>query len=298
MRKRPVSLILGDKGKTRPRGHSQHSARTLAQKKALLKQVDRVVHKRARLKKRRAIEQHKKRYKKQLAHHQAKKFNWAKLFMWLIIIAGAIFLWKHFDIPARMLQILQINPTIYHFYETMLDFIQNLTSGSSRPSLFYASLLSTCILTNPIFPIPPELIFLTYLARGMYVIQIIVIMMVGSLISMTINWLIGRLIGERLIKSAMKKSYPKFRRKLEHAGGFIVLIGNIIPFPMEIFAVFLGAVKYNYKKYILFTLIGRLIKFVLLAIGFVYFLKYAAPYLDTFSIDWFIQSVTKIFVFW
>lgn len=290
MRKRSVSVILGEQAQ-KP---VSHSPQVLARKKAVLNQIEGVAHKRALLKKRHDREQHKKAQQKQYAHHEPKKFNWLKLFLWIAVLAAAFVLWQMFDIPALMLRLLQANPTVWSLYQT----IQVEVEGRTLLGLLYASLLSTCVLTNPIFPLPPEVIFVYYLGLNYYVIQILTIMMIGSFVSMTINWLLGRLIGERVIKSIMKKSYPKFRQKLERAGGFIVLVGNIVPFPMEFFAVFLGAVKYGYKKFIIFTLIGRLIKFVLLALGFFYFMKYASPYLSTVNVDWFIKSITDIFVFW
>jgi len=48
-------------------------------------------------------------------------------------------------------------------------------------------------------------------------------------------------------------------------GSFLIFFGNIIIFPIELFSFAVGAAKYPYKKFLLYTVIGKIIKFAIMA---------------------------------
>lgn len=230
-------------------------------------------------------------HKKKLAHHEPKKkINWKKIVIWVVVIAAIVWLWKQFDIPRLVISLLQQNPAVWNIYQAVMAEVES----RSLLGLLYASFFGSLFFIS----LPVEAIFLYYLGLNYYVVQIIIVVLIGNILGMLINYGFGRLIGEKVIKYFMKDNYKKFMKKLERAGAFIILIGNILPFPIEPFAVFLGAVKYRFSWFLTYTIIGKVIKFVLLAIGYMYFVKYASPYLSTISGDWFIDSIKNVFVFW
>lgn len=229
-------------------------------------------------------------HKKHYAHHTKKKTNWTKIALWTVVIIALIVLWKLINVPELLLTLLQKNPTVWSLYQTIAQEIQART----LLGLFYASFFGGLFFVS----LPVEVIFLYYLGLNYYVVQVTTVVMLGNMLGMALNYFIGRLIGERLVQKLMKESYPKFMKKLDRAGAFLILVGNILPFPIEPFAVFLGAVKYKFSRFMLWTFIGKLLKFAILAFGYIYFLKFASPYLDTLSVDWFVQNIKNIFVFW
>ncbi len=244
-------------------------------------------HKKLLVSRTKALENHKKQH----AHlDEKKKYNWKKILFWIAIILLALVVWSLIDVPGYLLQLLQMNPTVWAWYQAISAEIE----GRTLLGLLYASFFGGIFFIS----LPVEVIFLFYLGLNYYVVQIITVVMIGNLLGMLFNYGFGRLIGEKIVRHFMKENYEKFRKKLDKAGAMLILIGNILPFPIEPFAVFLGAVKYRFSSFMLWTAVGKMIKFLILAFGYTYFLKYAGPYLDGVSIDIFIETIKSIFIFW
>jgi len=231
------------------------------------------------------------KHKKQHSHlEDKKKTNWKKILIWTVVIIAALVIWTLLDVPQYFLQLMQMNPTVWSIYQAISAEIE----GRTLLGLLYASFFGGIFFVS----LPVEVIFLYYLGLNYYVVQIITVVMIGNILGMLFNYGFGRLIGEKVVKYFMKENYGKFRKKLEKAGAVLILIGNILPFPIEPFAVFLGAVKYRFSSFILWTAVGKFVKFIILAFGYTYVLKYAGPYLDGVSINTFIEAVKNIFIFW
>lgn len=232
---------------------------------------------------------------KRLAGHpehkgRKKGIDWTRIVFWVAIVAAIIIVWKLLDIPSLVLDLLRRNPTVWALYKVVAAEVE----ARSLLGLLYASFFGSLFFIS----LPVEVIFLYYLGLNYYFIQVMTIVLLGNIVGMVLNYGCGWLIGERVVQFFMRKSYPKFKAKINRAGVFIILIGNIIPFPIEPFAVFLGAVRYPFRKFIAYTIIGKVVKFVLLWLAYTYFVKYAAPYLSGISVDIFIQAIRDIFVFW
>ena len=216
--------------------------------------------------------------------------NWTKILLWVVIAAAIVALWYLFDGFALLMTLLQANPHVWAFYQAISAEI----ASRSLAGLFYASFFGSLFFIS----LPIEIIFLYYIGLNYYVVQVFTITLVGNILGMLFNYGAGRLIGDKWIRKLLKEKYVRFRKKLDKAGAFIVLIGNIIPFPIEPFSVFLGAVKYNFKSFIIWTIVGKVIKFLILLFGYTYFLKYAGPFLGEVSVDWFVELIRNVFIFW
>lgn len=244
-------------------------------------------HKRLLASREKALDSHKKNH----SHlGDKKKTNWKKIILWTLGIILAITIWSLLDVAGYFIQLMQMNPTVWSYYQAISAQIE----GRTLLGLFYASFFGSLFFIS----LPVEVIFLYYLGLNYYVVQIITVVMIGNILGMLFNYGFGRLIGERIVKYFMKENYGKFRKKIEKAGALLILIGNIIPFPIEPLAVFLGAVKFRFSSFIMWTGIGKFIKFIILAFGYTYVLKYAGPYLDGVSIEAFIEAIKSIFIFW
>ena len=94
----------------------------------------------------------------------------------------------------------------------------------------------------------------------------------------------------------IKEKYGVFSRKIGKAGAFIIVIGNILPpFPSDLFSLFTGTVRYGMFRMLFYTVIGRAIQFLLLWLGYTYFVQYAVPYIGTLTPDWFYDLIRSSF---
>lgn len=88
---------------------------------------------------------------------------------------------------------------------------------------------------------------------------------------MIFNYLFGRIVGKNLLWLLFKKRYWEFKAKIDRFGGIVLFLGNILPGPIELLAVFYGGFKFSFFRYVYLVFMGRLIKFILLFIAFYFF---------------------------
>lgn len=129
--------------------------------------------------------------------------------------------------------------------------------------------------------VPVEIIFLAYLAFGHNPLYLAIISIVTAIIAQTFNYLVGFVLGKRLLAIIFKKKYGNIRRNIDLYGGVLIIVGNAFPLPMELGTVFLGATRYSFKKMIFYTLIGRTAKYFLLILGRDYISENIIPWLSS-----------------
>ncbi len=222
--------------------------------------------------------------KRRLTPEQRKKYLKWGLWILAILILYFAFQW----IVSRILALLQLNPVVWAVYKSAEEAIV----ARSLLGLYYAAASSATFLSA----LPVEAFFLYYLGLS-YPPMIVVLVTLGGVLSGALfNYVVGWLIGPRVIKWFIKEKYDSFHRKVEKAGGLIVVIGNIIPFfPVDLFAVFLGTVRYGFLRLLIYAAIGRLLQFGLLWLGYKYFLQYVSPYLGTLSWPWLVHVIQSGF---
>lgn len=134
--------------------------------------------------------------------------------------------------------------------------------------LFYAAFLGGLFFVT----LPVEAVFIFYLTLKYNVYLVVLIAFFGNLLAMILNYLLGFLFGKWLLKKVLKHNHDRFNNWVKRFGGTILVVGNIIPFPIEPLALVYGGVKYPFRKFVILTAIGKLIKFIILAVIFFYFL--------------------------
>ena len=164
---------------------------------------------------------------------------------------------------------------IYTFYLRWEWLIENVSFLNSLYSFVFdhfiektlmGMFLSSMIGGIFIIFLPIEFQFAYYLSSQHPLILVIAVLLVGNVIGLSIDYLIGRLFGERLARKLLKKKYDKFLNRMQgKLGSFLIFFGNIIVFPIELFSVAVGAAKYPYKKFLIYTVLGKIIKFALMA---------------------------------
>lgn len=212
------------------------------------------------------------------AEKRKRYLTWA---FWLLVIVALYFGWQWLRDQALIL--LQMNSHVWATYKA----VESEIAARSLLGLFYASFFGALFFIT----LPVEIIFLYYLGLNYYVVQVLVITLLGNLLGIAFNYFIGWIIGPKSLKWFLKKKYAGFHRKLEKAGGFIVIVGNIIPFPIELFTVFLGAARYGFVRLMIYTAFGKLVKFGLLWLGYKYFVQYVGPYISQVNLPWFLNII-------
>jgi len=189
-----------------------------------------------------------------------KKLKWGLI----IIILVLIYIFYN-QILLYFLNYLKTNPTMYSNYLYITDQISNNT----LKGYFFVSILGSLFFLL----LPSEALFIYYLNSTSHnFILLILIMILGNLIGLIFNYLFGRLLGENILKLIFGEgSFSKYKEKIDKYGGYFILFGNILPGPIEFISVFFGGFKFNFKRYIFLTFMGRLIKYIIIFLLFHFF---------------------------
>ncbi len=163
--------------------------------------------------------------------------------------------------------------TLYVFREQILNFIKDIpfvwkivgpiiteVGEGTLLGLFYLTSLGALFFLS----IPVEVSFIYFLTLDHNPALVIITALFGSLVGLTINYIIGFIFGEKVFRYFLKEKFDKFKETLNKFGGAIILFGNVIPFPSELFSAILGSTRYNFKKFIIYSFFGRIIKFSLI----------------------------------
>ncbi len=210
--------------------------------------------------------------------------KWPKVL--IIILAIILLIYSYKFLIAWFQNVVQLNPYVYSTYL----YITNEIESRSLLGLFFACFFGSIFFIT----IPVELVFIYYLGTDYFLAYIILITLVGNVLGLIIDYLIGFFLGEKLLKLFMKDNYDRYKRKTNRIGSLLIILGNIIPFPIEIVSVFLGGVRYNFLKFVTFSTLGKLAKFLLLFIGFKYYQQYLSPLINSFLIPWLTSIVDKL----
>jgi len=140
--------------------------------------------------------------------------------------------------------------------------------------MFYAVFLGSLFFI--VFPL--EIIYLYYLYGGYNVFEIAGIYLVASVLGLLLDYLIGLLFGERILRYLFKDKLDKFQALGQKYGGFFVFIGNMLIFPIQYFSLLLGSLRYSFKKFLFYTIVGIIIKLVILTLWGSYILSNIVPW--------------------
>lgn len=109
--------------------------------------------------------------------------------------------------------------------------------------------------------IPAEFSILYYLSLGHNPVWVILITILGNLLGHIVDYFFGRLFGESLIRFFIKSKFDGLKGIFEKIGGGIIVVGNILPFGSEIIVLVVGSIKYNFKKFLIYSVTGMAIKY-------------------------------------
>jgi len=209
--------------------------------------------------------------------------HYRKIKYTLIFILILMIYFYYDNIVHYFLNILKDNPTMYKYY---LLIESEITNNTVR-GLFFISILASLFF----MVLPSEAIYLYYLTTTSFnVLTLITIIMAGTIVGLTFNYFFGWMLGERFLRPLFKKNFDKYSQRVEDWGDYVLVIGNILPGPIEVLAVFFGGFRFGYKRFILLTIIGRVLKYIILLIAFTYFWSDITMYYDT-VVDGFLSII-------
>ncbi|MDA3854628.1 MAG: VTT domain-containing protein [Candidatus Woesearchaeota archaeon] len=200
----------------------------------------------------------------------------SKKLKWIIILSLAFVLYLFYDqIMLYFLSMLQKNPTFYKQYL----YVQSNIVNQTLIGLFFSSIFGAIFF----LVLPSEALFIYFLNSTQYFpVLIIVIMICGNITGLLFNYLFGRMLGERVLRWMFKKNFESYKEKVLRYGGVILFVGNIFPGPIEVLSVFYGGFKFSFARYIFLAFMGRLLKYVILFLLFIFFWDQIINYYDSF----------------
>jgi len=196
---------------------------------------------------------HKKRKK------PSKKLKWGAIFLFIFLIYSF-----YNSMILFFLDILKQSPALYSQYL----FIQSQISNSTLLGLFFVSIFGSLFF----LVLPSEALFIYYLnSTNHFFILIIILTVLGSLVGLSFNYFFGKMLGEKILRWMFKKKFDSYKEKILKYGGYVLFFGNIFPGPIEVLTIFYGGFKFEYSRFIYLSMMGRLVKYVLLFILYIYF---------------------------
>lgn len=187
-------------------------------------------------------------------HQSTHAHKITKILFILIIILLLLFFYQ--PILNTFMEFLYKHPTSASWFasiqiEWLTRSLKGLFLMGFFGSLFFISL-------------PTELVFIQYLDTSNHILIIILVIVLANVLAMTLNYIIGFILGRTLLKMWLRDKFDSYQETVSYWGGSILLIGNIIPSPIELVALIYGASKYPLKKYIYLVGIGRSIRYLIL----------------------------------
>jgi membrane protein YqaA with SNARE-associated domain len=175
-----------------------------------------------------------------------------KFFFFLFIIAliFCVYLFRYY-----ILEFFKGVPWLWSIVGPIVSEVQK----GSLLGLFYLTFFGSLFFIS----IPAELSILYYLSLGHNPVIVIIITIIGNLSGHILDYLFGMAFGENLLTFFLKGNKIYWIKGVfEKIGGLIIVIANILPFGAEIVVLVLGAIRYNFKKFLIYSVIGMTTKYV------------------------------------
>jgi membrane protein YqaA with SNARE-associated domain len=115
-------------------------------------------------------------------------------------------------------------------------------------------------------PYPAELLFLIYTRIGYNIIYVAVIMVLFTMLAQAANYGIGFFIEEKILHDFVKEKKREFLSSLKKYDIMFIVILNILPLPADILSVIFGMIRYDFKKAMFYTFIGKVLKYLFLGV--------------------------------
>ncbi len=152
--------------------------------------------------------------------------------------------------------------------ETFLNLIYQ-GSYLSYLAVFLSTFFTSATIIVPIVPLPSYVPILIGVGSGLNPFLVGLLGGIGSSVGELLGYLAG--LGGSSVIEKFEKRTPRFIKKFErfysNIGFWVIAIFALVPFPFDIIGVLSGASKYDFRKFLLALLMGRLARSLLIAYG-------------------------------
>jgi len=121
------------------------------------------------------------------------------------------------------------------------------------------------VLESFIFPVPTATIIAPVTAMGTDPFLVTVVATIGSVLGAVIGYGLGMRLGLPMAEKLFKKHIPRVEKWYEKWGVWAVLIAAFSPIPFKVFTWTSGIFRLNFKKFIIASIIGRFLQFLIAA---------------------------------
>lgn len=119
---------------------------------------------------------------------------------------------------------------------------------------------------------PVEGLYIYYLSMDLGPFWLTVLAMATALSAQALDYLCGYVISDRAVKYFVRKDrFERFKRYIRQYGNAPILFFNLLPLSSPILVLAAGILKYPFRKVFFYSFLGLLIKYGLVALGFLYF---------------------------
>ncbi|MEM7821020.1 MAG: VTT domain-containing protein [Candidatus Aenigmatarchaeota archaeon] len=185
----------------------------------------------------------------------------------ILIIAAAL---VYFLFHAQLFAAIKANPATASIFREI--------TGQTLLGLFYISVFGSLFF---IF-FPAEVPFIYYCLLGHNPLIVAIIAVVGNLVGLAFNYTIGRLVGQGLLQRWLKQKYLTWLKWTDKWGAALIVFGNSVPFPIEPASLVIGGLKYPFGKFLKWSAVGRMLKYLLVWLVFVYASHVLLPLVTTY----------------
>jgi len=162
-----------------------------------------------------------------------------------------LFLWEQFS--GLLLQI----PFVKYIYDLAMLEVQNKSLAGLSIMTFFGSLFFVAY--------PAELFYLVYVKIGYSLFYVALVMIFYSVLGQAVNYVLGYYLEEKFLYRFVKDKKKQYLESLKKYDAMFIITLNIVPLAADVLSLLLGIVKYDYKKSLMYTFIGKVLKFLLLA---------------------------------
>ena len=178
--------------------------------------------------------------------------------IWFVIVALLVWLliqllYLFFDFS--LLGWFQTIPFLYPF----VNYIYSEIAEKTSLGILYLFSISSLF----IFPVPLEALFFTYI-KGFNPMMFLILSTLGLYIGQIANYFLGRYFGFVFRFMFNNKTKKNIKLKISKYGGVGIVLMEMFPLPFQLFNFFAGAFKYNAKKFMFYSLVGLILKNLIL----------------------------------
>jgi len=143
--------------------------------------------------------------------------------------------------------------------EVFLYLFREITSQTPL-GVFYLFMIASLFF----LPIPLEALYFNFLRNGFPFPSLMFYTVGGIVVGQMINYWLGRLFGFIFMSFIKKKTRRSVKTKLTKYGIFAIVLVHLIPFPFQVFNLLAGAFRYKFWKWIVFVILGLVIKHLIM----------------------------------